>query len=164
MSGLEAVGAAAAVVQVADTGLRLSQALVKYIEDTKTAEKRLSQFAQEVKRTAEIIKSVADLLKDAKVSRQIASQGLETAHKCVKDCDSAFFDIELFIEEARKRGKWRFTFKEPKLLLLDARLEKLKSNLGLILLVIGKAKELKAAIENEAVSDIRYSPYQNDCH
>ena len=153
MSGLEVLGIAAGIIQVADTGLRLSQAVYKYIEDTKGADKRLATFAQDVRRTAEIIQSVGELLQDESARKRVAAKGLATAQSCVEDCKAAFGNVDAFVLRARGKGKWLFSFREPKLLLLDARLEKLKSNLSLMLLVLGKSEELKVALELKEKKD-----------
>jgi hypothetical protein len=45
-----------------------------------------------------------------------------------------------------RKSKWRFPYRERKLELLDARLEKLKSNLMLVLTVLTRPTDLKDAV------------------
>lgn len=146
MSGLEAIGAAAAILQVAETGLKLSQSIYEYVGKAKTADVRLSHFAQDVQRTSEIVHSVADLLSEDQTRERLAPKGIQTANSCVKDCKNAFDDIEKCIDGMSKRSKWTFPYREFKLNLLDVRLEKLKSNLSLILIVLKRSEELKNAV------------------
>lgn len=154
MSGLEALGIAAAVVQVADTGLRLSQNIYKYVDSVKSADSRLAGFAQDVNRMAYIIRDVGDMFNEP-AAKFVAPSGIQTARDCVGDCEDAFKEITAFVEHARK-NKWKFPYREQKLKILDARLEKLKSNLTLILMVLSRSRDLKEAVGRKDHSHPRY--------
>jgi hypothetical protein len=148
MSGLEAIGAAAAIIQVAETGLRLSKSIYEYADSYQSADARLNQFAQDVDRTSNIVRDVGDLFSDATAQNHIAAGGLKTTRDCVKDCEEAFKEIQTFVEHARK-SRWKFPYREQKLRLLDARLEKLKSNLSLVLMILSRSKDLKQAVSRK---------------
>jgi hypothetical protein len=101
MSGLEILGVAASVVQVADAGLRLSKTIYAYSESVRSADARLGQFAQDVDRTSQIVRSVGLLFSDEKGQRLVAAGGLSTAKDCIQDCEAAFQEIEVFITRAK---------------------------------------------------------------
>src|ERR1700712_2498575 len=101
MSGLEILGVAASVLQVADAGLRLSKSLYAYAESVKTAEARLSQFARDVDRTSQIVRSVGALFADEKGQKLVAAGGFNTTKACIQDCEAAFTEIEAFVVKAK---------------------------------------------------------------
>jgi hypothetical protein len=142
MSGLEAIGAAASIIQVADAGLRLSKTIYSYIESVSTADKRLDYVCNHVQTTSQVVREIGDVFQHKETARLVSNGAIKTAIDAAKECEGVFEELRGVLEKTRKR-KWGLPFKEQKLELLGAQLEKLKSTLHCLMSVLIHARMLK---------------------
>jgi hypothetical protein len=142
MSGLEAIGAAASIIQVADAGLRLSKTIYTYIESVSTADKRLDYVCNHVQTTSQVVREIGDVFQHKETARLVSNGAIQTAIDAAKECEGVFEELRGVLEKTRKR-KWGLPFKEQKLELLGAQLEKLKSTLHCLMSVLIHARMLK---------------------
>jgi hypothetical protein len=109
MSGLEVIGLAASIVQLADLGLRLSHTLYTYVESVRGADKRLQDFAWQVGLTAQIVRDVGTLFEREKQEsgggyddavELIGENGLVAARDCLRECERVFREVDVFVGKA----------------------------------------------------------------
>jgi hypothetical protein len=142
MSGLEALGAAASIIGIADAGLRLAKTIHAYVESVSSAEKRLDSLGTHVRTTAIVVREVGLLFENRDSARYISRDAVETARDVAKECEDVFLELIQIMEKTRKR-KWTLPFKEQKVDLLEAQLEKSKSTLHMMLTLLTHVKGLK---------------------
>jgi hypothetical protein len=142
MSGLEAIGAAASIIQVADTGLRLAKTIYTYIDSVSSADKRLDSVGVHVQTTSEIVREIGDVFLQKETATLVSKGAIKTACDAAKECEAVFQELRGELEKTRRR-KWGLPFKEPKLELLGAQLEKLKSTLNCLMSILIHARMLK---------------------
>lgn len=148
MSGLEAIGIAASIIQVADTGIRLAENIYAYTDSVRSADRTLSKIAGDVRLTANLVNHVGSLFNNEEFAAGAGEKELRTANGCIKRCETAYGEVESYLRKARK-SKWIFPLREKKLDILNARLEQLKSDLHLMLSVVKNKSDLKAAVERK---------------
>jgi hypothetical protein len=142
MSGLEAIGAAASLIGIADAGLRLAKTIHAYVESVSSAEKRLGSLGTNVRTTAIVVREVGLLFENRDSARYVSKDAVETARDVANECQDVFLEL-LQIMDKTKRRKWTFPFKEQKVELLEAQLEKSKSTLHMMLSLLTHVKTLK---------------------
>jgi hypothetical protein len=101
MSGLDILGIAASIIQVADTGLGLSKHIYSYVGSIASADKRLDQLATDVRLTSQIVRDVGNLFSGADAAVLVAETGINNAKECIGECEAAFKDIELFVDKSK---------------------------------------------------------------
>jgi hypothetical protein len=114
MSGLEALAAAASIIQVADAGLRLSKTLYIYIESVASADKRLDRVYTHVQTTSEVVREIGSVFQTSEATYLVSSSAVKTACDAAKECESVFGELRELVEKTRKR-KWGLPLKEGKL-------------------------------------------------
>ncbi|KAK5657510.1 hypothetical protein OQA88_3082 [Cercophora sp. LCS_1] len=134
----EAIGLAASIVQVAGFGLTLSRTLHDYGASVVGAEKRLKGLDKDIEYTSRIISQLGTRLKDAEVQVLVAEDTIRLTQDVLAECDAIFHAMEDVVTRIRNSGmgKWTIYFRETKIELMRANLDRMKGNLQLLLGVI----------------------------
>ena len=153
------IGAVAAIIQVAEVGLRLSTTLFTFAETVAKADKAVNAISKDVSQTSSVLTELADILKKDNGPRAYSSKAVDSAIAIVKECSETFLEFEnLLIEKvpnlssrnrtkasrtvvAMERFKWPYL--QPRMNLLQSNLDRLKSSLLVILNVISLARTMK---------------------
>lgn len=169
----EVIAIVASAIQVADFGFRLSKSIYSYTDAHYSADKRLKDMALDVKLTCNVVKELGDVFKHPATQTLKKDNAVSTAQETIGACESVFHEIEQAIDEA---GKSRLLqpFRQPKLDILNANLDKLKGTLMLLVAVLqhayhiasdeekrGELKELMRA-KNEAEKKLQCLQQQNE--
>ncbi|KAK1751062.1 hypothetical protein QBC47DRAFT_425667 [Echria macrotheca] len=119
----EVIGLVASIIQVAAFGLNLSRTLYDYSSSVVGAEKRLKGLDRDIAFTSRIISQLGSRLENSQV------QAL---------CDAIFQAMEDVVAKVRSSnmGKWTIFFRESKIELMRANLDRMKGNLQLLIGVI----------------------------
>ncbi|KAJ9610715.1 hypothetical protein H2200_005492 [Cladophialophora chaetospira] len=152
MSGVEIVGLAASVLQIADLGWKTSYKLYAFSKKIHNAGKTIELVSQDISATGAVLRHFGDEIgKDEKANldSRLCSQGLISgARKLVEECNELFKEIDHGI--GGKGGnevvlgfkqKLKWSYLEPLIELLRANLERLKSTLALMLNVLMYAEQ-----------------------
>lgn len=158
------LGIIASVVQIADTGLRLSIKLYTFGEIVATADKSVISISKDVSLTSSVLKELGSLLENDAESRIFSKNAVQTADTVVKECLEVFQEMESILVKKLpslsgqddicgggggkkskaatllERMKWGYL--QPKLQLLRSNLDRLKSTLLLMLNVITYARQV----------------------
>lgn len=153
MSGVEILGLAASVIQIAELGGKLSVKIFTFTRKVKNANKTIDALSQEIAVTGAVLKQLGETLnKDDSV--KVCSQGaIDTAKKLVSDTEKVFKNLDKLLDvEEKSSNKFRkavtlkrlkFPFLEPEIEQVQANLERLKSSLLVILNVLIFAGQLR---------------------
>lgn len=151
--------AVAAIIQVADSGLRLSTTLFTFAETVASADRTISAISKDVSLTSSVLKELANILTQDKSPRVYSDTAIESAIAVVNECSGLFQELHSMLIEklpkhssqrrekisrttlALERLKWPYL--QPKMNLLQSNLDRLKSSLLVILNVISLAKMMK---------------------
>ncbi|KAF2098493.1 hypothetical protein NA57DRAFT_56159 [Rhizodiscina lignyota] len=137
------IGLAASIIQVAATGITLSKALYEYADSVASSDIRIKAIAQQVKLTSTVIKELEGIFGDSAVAQIVSKDAIITAQESINSCSSLFREISGTVDKRKgKVGKLIFPFKETKLALYGADLERVKSNLQLLMHVLIHAQLL----------------------
>ena len=102
MSGLEGVGVAASILQVADIGLRLSKGIYDFADSVASADSRLTRIGKHVDLTSEVVKQVADVFSSS-VSEQIVSRkALKLGQDAAAECGEVFGELMSEVSKLKK--------------------------------------------------------------
>ena len=150
------IGLVAAVIQIDDTGLKLSTTLYSFAETVSTADRSITHIAKDVSLTAAVLNELSVNLEQDTQSGVASGSALATAEEVVLECKKIFEDINTRLGEGIKkvnsnkydmarpvRDRWRWPFLQPKVELLRSNLERLKSTLILKLHVLTYAMQIK---------------------
>lgn len=150
MSGLEIIGIAASVIQLADLGARLSVQLIGFSRKVKEAHKNIEAISQEIAVTGAVLQELGAELKKDENKSSCSRQALETAEQLIVACKEIFQEIEENIElkgpattTSLFKQRLKYPFFESKLTLLRTKLESLKSSLLVILNVLVFAEQVR---------------------
>lgn len=149
MSGLEILGIAASVVQIADLGARLSVQLIGFSRKVKEANKNIEAISQEIAVTGAVLQELGAELKKDDNKSGCSRRALQTAEKLITACKDIFKEISAVIEPSGSttavawRQRLKYPFFESKLTLLRTKLESLKSSLLVILNVLVYAEQVR---------------------
>ena len=151
------LGVAASIIQIADTGLRLSIKLYTFGEAISTADRSVISISKDVSLTSSVLKELGQVLEDDKKSKTCSQNAVQTADGIVKECLGVFEEMENVLvkklphlrppsgEKSRRAKtlleKLKWPYLQPKLELMRSNLERLKSTLNLMLNVITLAKQ-----------------------
>lgn len=83
MAGL---GEASAIIGVAETGLKLSSALWKYVNEVRSAPEHIRRIANLVQTTSEQLKQVGQLIESNPQTNILRDTGIRSAQRCSDDC------------------------------------------------------------------------------
>lgn len=161
------IGLVASVVQIADTGIKLSITLYTFAETVLTADKSIREIASDVSLTCSVLEELGQNLKKDQKSRLCSENAVRTAEVIVKECAAIFNQIngtlETTLEKIKPRAgsekgngrngahggrklavaeRLKWPFLQPKMQLLRSNLDRLKSTLVLMLNVITYARKV----------------------
>ncbi|KAF2269077.1 hypothetical protein CC78DRAFT_605393 [Lojkania enalia] len=101
MSRLKVLSIAAPIVQVVDTGNRISQTVYAYAGPVKSSDKRLKVIADHVKAASDTVRHVAELFDHYGFGRSVGGKEAGTVNECVMKCEEALKNIEKYVTEAK---------------------------------------------------------------
>ncbi|KAE9981415.1 hypothetical protein EG327_006223 [Venturia inaequalis] len=137
MSGLEVLGAAASLIQIADAGLKL----YNYIDSIASANKRITRVAKNLETTCNVVKEIGEVFQRQETARLVSKSAVKMAQDAAEECNSMFGELR---EAVGKSGgnRFGFPFREGRLEVLSLQLEKLKSSLLLLMALLIHARVL----------------------
>ena len=152
MSGIELVGLAASVLQIADLGWKSSYKLYAFSKKIHDAGRSIELVSQDIAATGAILKDFGEELKkdeENTPASRLGTQGLTVAaSRLVDECQTLFREIDQGItgEEGSKvilgfKQKLKWSYLGPRVDLLRTNLERLKSSLALMLNVLIYAEQ-----------------------
>lgn len=151
MSGIEIVGIAASVLQLADLGGRLSVALFTFSRKIKNADKSIASISAEIAQTGSILQQLGNELQKDSQLRICSVDAVAMAKALVNDCYSVFDELKESLDAKVPKNKiiaaWKqkvkFPLIEPQINLLRTNLERLKSSILVMLNVLIFAEQLR---------------------
>jgi hypothetical protein len=154
----------ASIIGVASAGLRLSTSLYRYTETVINADKNIRGIARDLSTTSSMIRELGTLLEQDRGQLR-CENALATANEALQGCDEVFKEIQKVLDDnmnleekgataMSKLKKLKWPLVEPRIHVLQQRLERLKNTLVLVLSVVNYAKEAR---ELSAIED-RYDP------
>lgn len=149
----EAIGLVASVVQLAGTGLKLSQALYQYADGVANADRRIREIAKEIRLTSFVIEELGNIFKRDDTLNLISSSAIATANETLRECSELFGEIETTLTKSGKgkMGRLMLPFRENKIELQRNHIDKLKSTLQLMMQVLLHAHRVASdRIDREA--------------
>lgn len=143
----------ASIVGIASTGIQLSTTLYNYTETVINADKNIREIARDLSITSSVITELGTLLGQDDAAQLQCESALTTAREAVHGCEEVFKEIQKELNKSLdlegngkspmsklKRLKWPLV--EPKLNVLQLRLERLKNTLVLMLNVVTYARKV----------------------
>ncbi|PKX95957.1 uncharacterized protein P174DRAFT_405109 [Aspergillus novofumigatus IBT 16806] len=165
MSGLEILGIAASILQIADLGATVSVKLCTFYRQLKSADQSAQSLSTEVALTCSILRQLGENLKQDEQTRLYSAQAFQTAQEVLRECEKVFRRISAAVDESRadvtknaiQRAARRlgFVLMERELDLLRGNLERLKSTMLLLLNVIMYAGQLRSRAESSVLKEQR---------
>lgn len=156
MSGLELVGVAASILQIAEIGGQLSIKLCTFCHKVKNADKNLQNLSNDVALTSNVLRHLGDSLEQDKQGQLYSKHALNTAQDVLGECTKVFEEIGDAIDcpdgnstkhkVSRVVTKIGFVLREPQLDVLKSNLERLKSTMLLMLNVIMYAGQIQRCV------------------
>ena len=168
MSGIEILGIAASVIQIADAGARLSSKLFVFTRKIKDADRSIQDISQEIAATGAALRELGEALEQDKYASLGSRHSIDQTSQIVADCWKVFTDInETIGGEKLVKGpettnekvsntlarfkqptftfkqRFKFPFIEPQINMLRSKLESLKSSLVLMLQVLLLAEQVR---------------------
>ena len=158
MSGLEAIGVAASIIQVADLGTKLSVKLFSFYRQVKNANESIQLLSNEVALMSAILRELGDNLKEEESSKLCSDEAFKTLNRVLDQCRDVLGQIQRAVaprDNPRQlsrfqqvSGKFRLVLLEPSLDPLKVNLERLKSTMLLLLNVIMYAGQIRRLVGN----------------
>ncbi|KAL2435317.1 hypothetical protein ABEF95_015424 [Exophiala dermatitidis] len=179
MSGVEILGIAAGVVQLADLGARLSVNLYTFSRKVKDANKEIDSLCNDIAGTGAVLKTLGEQIKTDLDPRLFKNETIVQAQRLMNDCKGLYDEINEAIDGHGKddnddsgacKGKsaeisgppgmrrlWtrmRWPFVQRKIHALKARLGYLKAELmlmlqGLILVALARRRETRGVMQEQ---------------
>ena len=157
MSGVELVGLAASILQIADLGWKLSYKLYAFSRKIHEAGKNIELISQDISATGAVLKQFADELdKDEKASaggRLASLELIKAARSIVEECETLFKEIDTSIDGGGGnkvilvlKAKLKWSHLEPRIQLLSLNLGRLKASLALMLNVLVYAEQIRGYV------------------
>lgn len=142
------LGLIAAVVQIADVGIRLGDKLYTFGQTVASADESIVFISKDIRHTCSILEMLGQSLEKDREGHLYSPNAIKTAETIVKECLEIFQEMDGALLKkitrmgldgsssraavvALERLKWPFL--RPKMLLLWTHLDKLKSSLQLVL-------------------------------
>ncbi|KAJ9206016.1 hypothetical protein DTO164E3_1269 [Paecilomyces variotii] len=153
MSGLEAIGVAASIIQVADLGTKLSVRLFSLYRRFKDADQALRDLSSDVALTCAILRELGESIEKDEQSKLCSEEAFCTLKSILGQCREVLEQIQNMIDYRnnpqktplqRVTEKFRNVLLEPKLDPLKVNLERLKSTMLLLLNVIMYAGQIRS--------------------
>ncbi|OQE41975.1 hypothetical protein PENCOP_c004G01109 [Penicillium coprophilum] len=145
MSGIEIIGIAASIIQVADLGTSLSVKLFSFYRRIKNANETIQLLSNEVALVSAILRELGDNLKGEKTSELCSDEAFQTLQCVLEQCRGVLRQIGKVVDmndqSSKTRlqqvtGKFKLVLLEPSLNSLKVDLDRLKSTMLLLLNVI----------------------------
>lgn len=153
MSGLEALGVAASIIQVADLSTKLSVKLFSFYRQVKNSNKSVQLLSNEVALISAILRELGDNLKAEESAKLCSDEAFRTLELGLDQCRDVLRQIERVVVGVNDRsgttrlqqvtGRFRLVLLEPSLDPLKTNLERLKSTMLLLLNVIMYAGQIR---------------------
>lgn len=166
MSGLELVGVAASILQIAEIGGQLSIKLCTFCHKVKNADRNLQNLSHDVALTSNVLRHLGDSLEQDKQGQLYSKHALATAQDVLGECKKVFEEIGDAIDCVdgkstkdkvnRMVTRIGFVLREPQLDVLKSNLERLKSTMLLMLNVIMYAGQIQRYVPfHELIGSIK---------
>ncbi|KAJ5764922.1 hypothetical protein N7520_004481 [Penicillium odoratum] len=153
MSGLEAVGTVASILQIADLGMKLSLKLCSFYRTAKAANQSMQGLSRDVALTCVILQELGCVLDQDNEGPVTSRSAFDTAQNVIAECKSVFKEIHTAVDKHERRNeeygllrrakKITFAFLGPDIEALKMNLERLKSTMLLMLNVIIYAGQVR---------------------
>ena len=155
MSGVEILGIAAGVVQIAELGGKLSVKLFTFTRKIKNADRNIDSISQDIAATGAVLQQLGNELKKDEKLRLCSPEAIATARSLMQECHRVFKELDDAVDGKGKgfgsgtkvilglKQRLKYPFLEPQIDMLKANLEKLKSSLLVMLNVLIFAEQLK---------------------
>ncbi|KAL1383240.1 hypothetical protein HDK64DRAFT_312984 [Phyllosticta capitalensis] len=147
----EVLGVVASAIQVADLGFRLSKNIYEYASNVAGAETRIAYLGQDISLTATIIKELGGVLEDADVQALLRDSAVSAAKKAMDACSDIFTKMDLALNNSRS-SRMAWPFRQVKVQVLNADLDRLKCNL----LLLSEALKLARDVRRDKVDKERF--------
>ena len=165
MSGIEIVGIAASVIQIADLGARLSVRLFVFSKKIRSADKAIEAISQDIAATGAVLRELGlELSKDE--NAELCTNGaLSTAKNLIAACQKVFDELNAELEGQTAtvpsivmawKARLKYSFLEAQIELLRSNLERLKSTLTLMLNVLIFAVQVRRSVESGGLLEPDY--------
>lgn len=172
MSGLEAVGVAASIIQIADLGAQVAIKLSTFYRKVKQANEDIQNLSTDVALTCTVLKQLGDNLQQDEQVKLYSPDAFSVAKEIMRECEKVFRQIENAMEDdvstsvtsstvksrfQRAARKLHFVFLEPQLSVLQSNIDRLKSTMLLMLNVIiyaGQVRRQEAEAKREEQKEI----------
>ena len=153
---MEAIGAIASVLQLAQTGAKLSISLYTLADAIGSANKDVQHVAKDIALFSSVLKDLGNTLNRGRQSKLYREGSYDTSQVIVKECQTVFAEIEDVVKlsegEAEglvtlsrmKRVQW--VFRKSRVQLLRGNLESLKSTISLQLAVLHYASTISSSL------------------
>src|SRR4051812_12420641 len=124
----ETIGLIASVLQLASTGLKLSQTLYEYADAVASADRRIRDIAKEIRLTSFVIEELGSVFRQDETSNVISDNAVRTANETIEECSVFFAEIEVTLNKSKKGklGRLLMPFRDSKIELLRSHIDKLK--------------------------------------
>lgn len=151
------IGLIAAVVQVADVGIRLSEKLYIFGQTVASADESILFISKDISYTCSILRTLEHSLEKDREAELYSQNAVSTTETIVKECLEIFHEMDrVLLKKITRIGldgsssrvavtaleRLRWPFLKPKMMLLWRNLGKLKSSLQLMLNVFIYARLL----------------------
>jgi hypothetical protein len=152
MSGLEAIGIAASIIQVADLGTKLSVKLFSFYRQVKNADQAIQSLSSDVALTCALLRELGDTLRTDDQSKLYSKEAFQGLRDVIRQCQGVLQKIDNTLSYTHGTGKtrlqqitgrFRLLLLEPTLDPLKNDLENLKSTMVLLLNVIIYAGQVR---------------------
>lgn len=169
------LGLIAAVVQVADVGIRVSLKLYTFGQTVASADESIVFISKDISHTCSILKTLGHSLEKDREEHLYSHDAIGTADTIVKECLDIFQEMDgALLKRITRMGldgsssraavvaleRLRWPFLKPKMMLLWSHLDKLKSSLHLMLNVFIYARQLVERL----VTCLRMRTWQSSSH
>ena len=149
------LGLIAAVVQIADVGIRLGDKLYTFGQTVASADESIVFISKDIRHTCSILKTLGHSLEKDHEGNLYSPTAINTAETIVKECLEIFQEMDgVLLKKITRMGldgspsraaivaleRLRWPFLKPKMVLLWNHLDKLKSSLQLLLEVFFYAR------------------------
>ena len=156
MSGIEILGIAASVLQIAELGGKLSVKLFTFSRKIKNANKDIDSVSQDIAATGAVLQQLGNELTKDEKTQLCSNEAVATAQQLVEDCRKIFHELNGALDGGKGQSRnashqlimgWKerlkYPFLEAQIELLRSNLERLKSSLVVMLNVLIYAEQLK---------------------
>ncbi|KAK5223801.1 hypothetical protein LTR72_005187 [Exophiala xenobiotica] len=164
MSGIEILGIAASLIQIAELGCRLSVKLCVFSRKIKSADKTIDSISQEISATGAVLQQLGSELSKDENAELCSNEALATTRKLVDNCMSVFTELESSLDGCSPgsnslvsawKQRVKFPFLEAQIEVLRSNLERLKSSLLVMLTVLVFAALVRSHRGIEVLKDHR---------